>query len=229
MVGKKRVFPGICLRFTRVAILVDGHPMRDFWVFFRVPPARTNTDILLAADSPGLPQEIPTFSHFSRDSPGVPRGFPRKPQQFSLFFPGFSRDSPGLPQETPTFSHFSRDSPGVPRGFPRKPPHFHIFPRIPQGFPRDSPENPNIFTFFQGFPRGSPGIPQEIYYIINQIQKTVQNGAFFTYILNMGTLPIHLDLNIYCVGLCLGFNEESFVLQREGYIADISEILKCHH
>ena len=120
VVGKKRVFPGICLRFTRVAILVDGHPMRDFWVFFRVPPARTNTDILLAADSPGLPQEIPTFSHFSRDSPGVPRGFPRNPPHFHIF--------PRIPQ-------------GFPRDSPENPNIFTFFPKVPQGFPGDSPGN----------------------------------------------------------------------------------------
>ena len=45
----------------------------------------------------------------------------------------------------------------------------------------------------------------------------------------MATFAIHLDINIYCVGLCRGFDGESFVLQREGNIADLSEILKCHN
>ncbi len=113
--GKKRVFPGICSQFPRATFFEAGHSVRDFWVFFRVPPVRTYTNILLARDSPGLPQKIPTFSHFPQYSPGVPQGFPRK---------------------TPHFHLFSRGSPGVPRGFPRKPPHFHLFPGVPRGFPR---------------------------------------------------------------------------------------------
>ena len=152
--GIKRVFPGICSRFPRATFLV----VRDFWVFFRVPPARTYTSILLARDSPGLSQKIPTFSHFSQYSPGVPRGFPRKPPHFHLF---------------------SRVPPGVARRFPRKPPHFHLFswgsPEVPQGIPQ---KTPTFSPFSPRFSRGSPGIPQEIYCTINQIQKTVQNCAF---------------------------------------------------